>query len=186
MPINDRNLKPGTKLAARYHKQSYACEVVEREGSKLSYRLEDGREFKSPSAAGMAITGKACNGWAFWKCGGSRNHGCSRTGSGGCPGCRSSGDCSCPCHQRKEANLPATQSEGRAGKQSPLVLPRVRQEFSGITRRDSRVMPPGTQGRLILPKNLKSTSKQAPPSGSLPRYPVKQTTKSPTSRGSIW
>jgi len=33
---------------------------------KLRYKLEDGREFKSPSAAGMAITGHACDGWVFW------------------------------------------------------------------------------------------------------------------------
>jgi hypothetical protein len=66
MTIQDRNLKPGTRLVARYHKQQYKCEVVETEGGKLGYRLEDGREFKSPSAAGTAITSKACNGWAFW------------------------------------------------------------------------------------------------------------------------
>jgi len=66
MPIENRNLKPGDKLVGRYHKQTYKCEVVEAEGGKLHYRLEDGREFKSPSAAGMAITGKSCNGWAFW------------------------------------------------------------------------------------------------------------------------
>ncbi len=66
MPIENRNLIPGTKLAARYHKQTYTCEVVEGEGGKLRYRLADGREFKSPSAAGMAITGHACDGWVFW------------------------------------------------------------------------------------------------------------------------
>jgi hypothetical protein len=66
MPIENRNLKPGTHLVGRYHKQSHSCEVVEGEGGKLRYRLEDGREFKSPSAAGMAITGHACDGWAFW------------------------------------------------------------------------------------------------------------------------
>ena len=66
MTIKDRNLKAGTRLVARYHKQPYACQVVEGEGGKLRYHLEDGREFKSPSAAGVAITGKSCNGWAFW------------------------------------------------------------------------------------------------------------------------
>lgn len=66
MPIENRNLKPGTHLVGRYHKQSHSCEVVEGEGGKLRYRLEDGREFKSPSAAGMAITGHACDGWVFW------------------------------------------------------------------------------------------------------------------------
>jgi hypothetical protein len=41
--------------------------VVEGEGGGLRYRLEDGREFKSPSAAGSAVMGGvACNGWRFW------------------------------------------------------------------------------------------------------------------------
>jgi len=66
MPIENRNLTKGTKLTGQYHKQSYSCEVVENAEGKLRYRLEDGREFKSPSAAGMAITGHACDGWVFW------------------------------------------------------------------------------------------------------------------------
>jgi hypothetical protein len=64
--IENRNLTKGMRLTARYHKQDYSCEVVEGEVGKLRYRLEDGREFKSPSAAGMAITSGSCNGWAFW------------------------------------------------------------------------------------------------------------------------
>jgi len=39
---------------------------VEDAEGKLRYHLEDGREFKSPSAAGMAITGHSCDGWKFW------------------------------------------------------------------------------------------------------------------------
>jgi len=66
MPIENRNLTKGTKLTGRYHKQSYSCEVVENTEGKLHYKLEDGREFKSPSAAGMAITGHSCDGWKFW------------------------------------------------------------------------------------------------------------------------
>jgi dihydroorotase-like cyclic amidohydrolase len=66
MPIENRNLTKGTKLTGRYHKQTYSCEVVENAEGKLRYRLEDSREFKSPSAAGMAITGHACDGWVFW------------------------------------------------------------------------------------------------------------------------
>ena len=66
MPIENRNLTKGTKLTGRYHKQSYTCEVVENAEGKQRYRLENGREFKSPSAAGMAITGHACDGWVFW------------------------------------------------------------------------------------------------------------------------
>src|SRR5208283_2895125 len=63
--IENRNLTTGTHLIAHYHKQTFACEVTEKEG-KTIYKLEDGREFKSLSAAGTAITGGACNGWAFW------------------------------------------------------------------------------------------------------------------------
>jgi hypothetical protein len=40
--------------------------VIETEDG-IRYRLEDGREFTSPSSAGSAVTGgKACNGWRFW------------------------------------------------------------------------------------------------------------------------
>ena len=66
MPIENRELTIGTKLVARHKKVGYQAEVVAGEGGKVKYRLEDGREFKSPSAAGTAITGGACNGWAFW------------------------------------------------------------------------------------------------------------------------
>lgn len=66
MAIKDRNLNVGTKLTGKYHKQPYTCEVIEGESGKVKYRLEDGREFKSWSAAGMAITGHQCDGWMFW------------------------------------------------------------------------------------------------------------------------
>ena len=66
MAIENRDLGPGTKLIAKYKKEEYLAEVVAGEEGKVKYRLADGREFKSPSAAGTAITGKACNGWAFW------------------------------------------------------------------------------------------------------------------------
>ena len=66
MAIENRDLEAGTKLTARYKKEEYRAEVVAGEEGKVKYRLADGREFKSPSAAGTAITTKACNGWAFW------------------------------------------------------------------------------------------------------------------------
>ena len=67
MPIENRNLIVGTKLVAKYKKQTHNAEVVGGEGDKVLYRLEDGQKFKSPSAAGSAImNGKACNGWRFW------------------------------------------------------------------------------------------------------------------------
>src|SRR5437773_12558824 len=68
MAIQDRNLSVGTELYARYKGATHTAEVVDKEG-KPGYRLADGREFKSPSAAGTAITGLACNGWAFWSVG---------------------------------------------------------------------------------------------------------------------
>ena len=66
MAIEDRNLKPGTKLWVTYKKQEYKAEVIAGEEGKVRYRLADGREFKSPSSMGTAVTGKACNGWTFW------------------------------------------------------------------------------------------------------------------------
>ena len=48
MPIENRELKPGTKLVARYKGKDHSALLVETEQG-LRYRLEDGREFKSPS-----------------------------------------------------------------------------------------------------------------------------------------
>ena len=66
MPIENRDLEPGTKLIAKCKKEEYRAEVVAGVEGKVKYQLADGKEFKSPSSAGTAITGKACNGWAFW------------------------------------------------------------------------------------------------------------------------
>ncbi|MEE8363108.1 MAG: hypothetical protein V3S18_03455 [Dehalococcoidia bacterium] len=63
----------GTKLVAKYKGKEHTAIVVapedkDAEGRKgsLRYRLEDGREFTSPSSAGRAVTGGAVNGWRFW------------------------------------------------------------------------------------------------------------------------
>ena len=67
MSIEDRNLKPGTVLVARYKKEEHRCTVVEGEGGKLIYRVHGGEDYSSPSAAGSAVMGGvACNGWRFW------------------------------------------------------------------------------------------------------------------------
>jgi len=67
MSIENRNLKPGQVLVARYKQREHRCEVVKGEEGKVRYRLKDGREFASPSAAGSAVMGgTACNGWRFW------------------------------------------------------------------------------------------------------------------------
>jgi hypothetical protein len=66
MSIEDRNLKPGTVLVARYKKQDHRCEVVKAKDGKVVYRVK-GKEYGSPSAAGSAVMdGTACNGWRFW------------------------------------------------------------------------------------------------------------------------
>jgi Restriction Enzyme Adenine Methylase Associated len=66
MPITDRNLTPGTILTARYKKQVFTCTLVPTDDGPR-YELEDGKRFKSPSAAGSQVmNGTACNGWAFW------------------------------------------------------------------------------------------------------------------------
>ncbi len=71
MAIEDRNLKAGTKLVARYKGKEYTAEAVETEEG-LRYRLEDGKGFKSLSSAGSAVMGgSACNGWRFWSLAGS-------------------------------------------------------------------------------------------------------------------
>jgi hypothetical protein len=60
------NLEPGMRLVAKYKGEQHIAEVVEGEEGKVRFRL-DGREFKSPSAAGSAVMGgQACNGWRFW------------------------------------------------------------------------------------------------------------------------
>ena len=69
MAITDRNLSIGTQLYAKYKGQTYTAEVIEIEG-KARYRVHGLEEtFNSPSAAGTAVTSKACNGWAFWTVG---------------------------------------------------------------------------------------------------------------------
>jgi hypothetical protein len=65
MPIENRELPAGTRLVARYKKQDRTCEVVET-ADGLRYRLDDETEHRSPSSAGKAVTGGACNGWVFW------------------------------------------------------------------------------------------------------------------------
>src|SRR5436190_14673882 len=60
-------LEPGMRLVAKYKGEQHVAEIVEGEEGKVRFRLADGREFKSPSAAGSAVMGgQACNGWRFW------------------------------------------------------------------------------------------------------------------------
>ena len=66
MSIEDRNLKDGMKLVAKYKGEVWKAEVAETEDG-LRIKLADGRLFKSVSSAGSAVMGgNACNGWKFW------------------------------------------------------------------------------------------------------------------------
>ena len=60
-------LEPGTVLVAKYKGAEHSAEVFWDDEGKMRYRLEDGREFKSPSAAASAVMGGiAANGWRWW------------------------------------------------------------------------------------------------------------------------
>ena len=52
-------------MVAKYKDAEYRCEVIEDNGA-LCFVLADGRTFKSPSAAGRAITVSEVNGNRFW------------------------------------------------------------------------------------------------------------------------
>ena len=67
--IEDRNLKAGTKLVARYKGEEYVCNVIEITDGIRYQVLDTGKTsiHKSPSSAGSEVMGgSACNGWRFW------------------------------------------------------------------------------------------------------------------------
>jgi len=64
MTIEDRDLKAGTLLAARFKGKMYVADVVETEDG-IRYQYE-GENYKSLSSAGKAITNGSINGWRFW------------------------------------------------------------------------------------------------------------------------
>ena len=164
MPIENRNLTKGTKLTGRYHKQSYSCEVVENAEGKLRYRLEDGREFKSPSAAGMAITGHACDGWVFWSV--------QTEETTTKPAAEKEETKAAPAVDANQAKEPVApdpkktgvflvpESEGCAGRPDSLVLPGLRQELhclgsrsaGGLPQPSSQLKP--TEKRITLVSRL--------------------------------
>ncbi len=65
MVTTKEQIRAGQTLVAKYKKQQHTCEVVEHD-ERLYFVLQKGRVFKSPSAAGKAVTGTATNGYRFW------------------------------------------------------------------------------------------------------------------------
>jgi hypothetical protein len=109
MPIENRNLEPGTVLTARYKKQEHTCEVVQTDDG-LHYRLDDGTMHKSPSSAGKAVIGHACNGWAWWSLAGTER-----------PARKTK---AAPPDKPRKAAMPASKAKGKtpakgAGKKKP-------------------------------------------------------------------
>ena len=81
-----KKLAPGTRLVAKYKGAEHAVEVLAGDDGKLRFRLADGREFGSPSAAGSAVMGGiACNGCPC----GMELHKRTRTRCGSSPSCGS-------------------------------------------------------------------------------------------------
>ena len=62
----EQKSRTGNQADRQIQERGIRAEVIAGEEGKVKYRLADGREFKSLSSAGTAITGKACNGWKFW------------------------------------------------------------------------------------------------------------------------
>ena len=58
-------IKAGQTLVGKYKGEQHTCEVIEHE-ERLYFVLPKGEVFKSPSAAGKAVTGTATNGYRFW------------------------------------------------------------------------------------------------------------------------
>ena len=66
MVIENRDaVVAGTRLTANYKKQQYRCTVEAGGDGKLAF-VFDGKSYGSPSSAGTAVIGGACNGWRFW------------------------------------------------------------------------------------------------------------------------
>ncbi len=66
-PVDNRNLEAGARLVARYKGKEHTCDVVKTAAGELRFVLKNGKEFKSPSAAGREVAGgTAINGWRFW------------------------------------------------------------------------------------------------------------------------
>ena len=173
MPIHDRNLKAGTKLIGKYHKQPYKCEVVEVEG-KLRFRLEDGREFKSPSAAGMAITGHPCDGWVFWSV---ETASVAPTTEVQQTETQQESEQAAPSPETEEnadnfyrtsniSNPSELLQDGMAEsgteRPDPVALQPLQQTLPGSCRYNARDLPAGPQSQLIPPDNRVTTFRQAP------------------------
>ena len=66
MALENRDLKAGQKLLARYKRQDHTILVLAGENGDLAFELDNTTIYKSLSTAGNAVTGGSVNGWRFW------------------------------------------------------------------------------------------------------------------------
>ena len=66
MALENRDLKAGQKLVARYKGQEHTVLVLGDDKAGLGFELDGKTIFKSLSTAGNAVTGGSVNGWRFW------------------------------------------------------------------------------------------------------------------------
>ena len=66
MALENRDLKAGQKLVARYKGQEHTVLVLGDDKAGLGFELDGETIYKSLSTAGNAVTGGSVNGWRFW------------------------------------------------------------------------------------------------------------------------
>ena len=66
MALENRDLKAGQKLVARYKGQEHTVLVLGDDKVGLGFELDGKTIYKSLSTAGNAVTGGSVNGWRFW------------------------------------------------------------------------------------------------------------------------
>ena len=140
MAIEDRSLKPGTTLVAKYKGKEHTAEVIAAKEGTVRYRLADGREFASPSAAGKAVMrGIACNGWRFWSVAGA--------------------DANAPAGSEASPSRPTSPDGARPAPGGPTVPAAAKSVNSGATARPT-AKPAGT-AKGKTPKAAREPAKGA-------------------------
>ena len=138
MAIEDRSLKPGTTLVAKYKGKEHTAEVIAGKDGTVRYRLADGHDFASPSAAGKAVMGGiACNGWRFW----------------------SLADANAPAGSEASPSRPTSPDGARPAPGGPTVPAAAKSANSGATARPT-AKPAGT-AKAKTPKAVREPAKGA-------------------------
>ena len=179
MPIENRNLNQGNQTnrpvpqADLHLRSSRGCgreitlSAAGWSGIQEPFSCRDGhhRAFLRRMGILERGNGRECN---CTECRESRSYSCGRNQSDCGAGCRA---CAVACQDRPQENrrISGAESEGRAGRSDPLVLPGLRQELHRIGSRDTRDLSGKASGQLTLPEK-RITCEQAPIIGSLPCF----------------